>query len=358
MLVVKYLEPWARTHQQRWHSEALQMFGEKVVVRHRWNIQDYALGRVTRCSACSAGVRLNEQQRIRVIGATGGTFTLTFAGQTTDPIDFNATATQVQNALLALEVNSAGDVSVADGSISSPGLTIEFRGQWATAESIPNMTYDASNLLVSGSVEILQIRPSTGGQSTQERVAAIYKQAGDSWCTSCYGIGFEGGFEPIIYVTYALIGDQQQETTRSRTGAIQKEDPTVQFSFEPQVQEFDLLARVFEWESDGITPVRIGGRFLLREMKPNTIRTGPGSPDDSIAIQPEEFRTAYSFPKSEWTIGQKGGLEVLPYEHSLNLVPLSRTEERLVQAGIGMNRKWYEQAGATVPFDPQESHPA
>src|SRR3990172_5472050 len=110
MLVVKYVEAWARNHQQRWHSEALQMFGERVVVRHRWNIQDYALGRVGRCITCSGGVRLNEQQRIRVIGASGGAFTLTFAGQTTADIDWDATSTQLKDAVEALGVNSPVDV--------------------------------------------------------------------------------------------------------------------------------------------------------------------------------------------------------------------------------------------------------
>ena len=44
----------------------------------------------------------DEQQTIRVTNATGGTFTLTFNGQTTAPIAFNATNAQVDAALEAL----------------------------------------------------------------------------------------------------------------------------------------------------------------------------------------------------------------------------------------------------------------
>src|SRR3954464_13202165 len=44
----------------------------------------------------------DEQQTIRTNNATGGTFTLTFKGQTTAPIPFNATAAQVDTALEAL----------------------------------------------------------------------------------------------------------------------------------------------------------------------------------------------------------------------------------------------------------------
>lgn len=334
------------------------MYGERVVFRHRWNIQDYALGRVSRCTVCSAGVKLNEQQRVRVVGSSGGTFTLTFAGQTTASIPFDATPTQLKDALEALEVNQVGDVLVSGDNIASPGLTVEFRGQWASVETVPDLTYDVAGLLPTGtSVEVLQIRSGSGGANVKDRMASVYKQAGDSWCTSCFGIGFEGGFEPIVYVTFALIGDQQQETTRDRSGAIQKADPDVQFSFEPLVQEFDLMARVYSWESDNVTPAMIGGRYLLREMKPITLRTGPGSPDDSIAVIPTEFMTQYSVPNPDWVVGQEGGLEILPYEHSWNLVPLTRNEERLVESGILQSRRWYEQTGISVPLTPEETNP-
>lgn len=351
MLVVKYVEPWARTHQQRWHAEALQMFGERIVVRHRWNIEDYAQGRVKRCSVCSAGVRLNEQQRVRVVGASGGTFTLTFAGQTTAALPFDASPLEIKTALEALEVNSSGDVKVNDGTIGSTGVVVEFLGQWASVDNIPNMTYNTSGLTPGGAtVEIVQIRPGTGGRNVQNRVSAVYKQAGDSWCRSCYGVGFEGGFEPLIYVTFALIGDQQQETTRTRTGAMQHQDPKVEFSFEPHVQEFDLMARVHTWEDDNITPKKVAGRFLLREIMPLTLRTGPGTPDDTIALLPADQRTAYQIPNRDWVVGQTGGVEVVPFEHVWNLVPLTRHEERLVEEGIVPTRNWYERGEAQGSF--------
>ena len=45
---------------------------------------------------------LDEQQTVRVTNATGGTFTLTFNGQTTAPLAYNATAAQIDAALEAL----------------------------------------------------------------------------------------------------------------------------------------------------------------------------------------------------------------------------------------------------------------
>jgi len=236
-------------------------------------------------------------------------------------------------------------------------MVVEFRGQWSFVETIPNMTYDGSGLNPGASVEVIQIQAGTGGLSTQARISAVYKQGGDSWCQNCYGIGFDGGFEPIIYVTFALIGDQQAETTRTIGGVVQHEDPKVEFSFEPVVQEFDLVARIATWEVDNITPKTVHGRFLLREVMPITIRTGPGTPDDSIAIMPPELRTAYQFPNRDWIVGQTCGIEIVPFEHVWNLVPLTRHEERLVEMGLVENRRWFEKVHVESPFDARETHP-
>ena len=46
--------------------------------------------------------KTDEHQTVRVTNATGGTFTLTFNGQTTAPIAYNATAAQIDAALEAL----------------------------------------------------------------------------------------------------------------------------------------------------------------------------------------------------------------------------------------------------------------
>lgn len=357
MLVVKNLEPWAKSHQQRWHAEALQMFGERVVFRHRWNIQDYALGRVARCIACSAGVRLNEKQRIRLSNVESGTFTISFAGQQTAPLPYDVSRSELQDALDNLEVNSPGDIFITGDGIQLDGLTVEFRGNWAYNESIPTMTVDTTSLSSGAIVKINTVQEGSGGTNVEARVSSAYKQAGDSWCTKCFGTGFDGGFEPIIYVTYAIIGDQDQETTRSRSGAIQREDPEAEFSFEPQVQEYDLVARVLAWEEDNITPKRVAGRFMLRDVHPITLRTGPGTPDDSVAIMPESLRTQYQIPTPDWIIGQKCQIEILPYEHVLNLVPLSRYEETLVEEGILTNRRWYERAEAKTGMEVRETHP-
>lgn len=355
-LVVKLLEPWARNHQQRWHAEALQMYGEKVIIRHRWNIKDYAEGRVIRCTSCGAGVRLNERQRIRVLSASSGTFTLAFAGQTTVPIPFDASATEVRTALENLEVNEIGDVVVTGDDIQTRGLIVEFLGQWAYNESIPDLTYDVTGL-GGGTLEVFEIQPGSGGQNVQARFAAVYKQSGDSRCPDCYGVGFEGGYEPLIYVTFAMIQDQVQETTHAPAGAMQREEPNAQFSFEPAVEEFDLVARIKSWEGDGVTPKEARGRFILGEVQPVTLRTGPGSPSDSIALHPSNLRTQPEPRNHDWIIGQKAQIHSVPREHPENFVPLTRFEERLVAEGITLRRHWYDRVEVDTPIVTGEEHP-
>lgn len=80
----------------------------------------------------------NTVQTVTLTGATGGTFTLTYSSETTSGIAYNASATDVQNALLGLTTLNTGDVTVtgtgpytatfnADGaalmSASATGLT-------------------------------------------------------------------------------------------------------------------------------------------------------------------------------------------------------------------------------------------
>jgi hypothetical protein len=63
-------------------------------------------------TATAIATAANEQQRLS-IDATGGTFTLTYSGQTSGNIAFNASAGTIQTALEALSNIGVGDVSVS-----------------------------------------------------------------------------------------------------------------------------------------------------------------------------------------------------------------------------------------------------
>ena len=115
------------------------------------------------CRVAGDGVRecghtgINERQTVTITNATGGTFTLTFSGQTTAPIAFNATAAQVDAALEALSNIGADDVAVT-GAAGGP-YTVEFTGALGNTD-VAEMTADGTGLTGGGAnVAVVAPRP-------------------------------------------------------------------------------------------------------------------------------------------------------------------------------------------------------
>lgn len=89
-----------------------------------------------------------EVQRVTITGGpNGGGFTLTFNGHTTASIAYNATAADVQAALLLLPNLDPGDVVCAGGALPGAFVTITFGGTYVN-ENPPEMT--ATNNLTGG----------------------------------------------------------------------------------------------------------------------------------------------------------------------------------------------------------------
>jgi hypothetical protein len=89
----------------------------------------------------------NEVQTVTLSGATGGAFTLSFKGQTTAAIPFNATAAGVRAALGALSTIGSSNLAVS-GSAGGP-YTVEFHGSLAHT-AVPQLTADSSALTPPG----------------------------------------------------------------------------------------------------------------------------------------------------------------------------------------------------------------
>lgn len=107
------------------------------------------------------GGNASEVQTATVTGSpTGGTFTLTLAGQTTGNIAYNATAATVRTALEALSNVNAGDVTVT-GSAGGP-YTITFAGQYA-GEDMPALTASGAGLTGGSSPSVTIATPTPGG---------------------------------------------------------------------------------------------------------------------------------------------------------------------------------------------------
>lgn len=87
-----------------------------------------------------------EVQNVTITGSpTGGTFTLTFDGQTTAGIVYNATPAQVKTALEALSNINPGDVITAGTNLPTGPVSVTFAGQYAGV-NVPQMTGNAASL--------------------------------------------------------------------------------------------------------------------------------------------------------------------------------------------------------------------
>lgn len=87
------------------------------------------------------GPLIDNLQTVGVGAASAGTFTLTYKGQTTGNIAFNATASAVQTALIALSTIGSGNVSVTG---AAPTWTVAFVG--ALAQDATLMTGSGGGL--------------------------------------------------------------------------------------------------------------------------------------------------------------------------------------------------------------------
>jgi hypothetical protein len=106
----------------------------------------------------------SEVQTVTVSGApTGGTFTLTYAGQTTSALAYNAAAATVQTALEALSNLAPADV-VVTGSAGGP-YTITFGGTLANA-NVAQMTASGASLTGGDSPAVTVDTALTGGART------------------------------------------------------------------------------------------------------------------------------------------------------------------------------------------------
>lgn len=105
----------------------------------------------------------NEVQTITVTGTpTGGTFTLTYSGQTTANIVYNAAAAAVQSALEALSNLAVGDVVCAGGALPGTPVTATFQGDLAGV-NVPQMTANSTGLTGGTSPTVTVTTTTEGG---------------------------------------------------------------------------------------------------------------------------------------------------------------------------------------------------
>lgn len=121
------------------------------------------LGKVTASGlyAPYSGPR-SEVQTVTITGGpTGGSYTLTFSGQTTAAIPYNATAAQVKTALEALSNVEPGDVAVSGGPHPGTAVVVTFGGQYL-GEDVAQMTASGASL-TGGTSPAVAVATSTAG---------------------------------------------------------------------------------------------------------------------------------------------------------------------------------------------------
>jgi hypothetical protein len=108
-----------------------------------------------------AGAGQSEVQTVTITGTpTGGTFTLTYSGQTTGTIAFNATATTVQTALRALSNIGSTGVNVTGGPGPGTPWAVAFAGALADTD-VALMT--ATSSLTGGTSPTVSVATTTEG---------------------------------------------------------------------------------------------------------------------------------------------------------------------------------------------------
>jgi hypothetical protein len=181
-------------------------------------------------------VGLPDKQTFTMVGApTGGTFTITFGGQTTAAIAFNAAASAVQTAFQALSSVGAGNATVA-GNAGGP-WTITFAGALATGAQSVATTTGAS--LTGGTTPSVSVTHAQTGTASTFAVA-VSGSAGGPWTVtfqnalanedvsliSANGDALTGGTDPHITTvtsvngTVAFANAALQDAHRQRDGMV------------------------------------------------------------------------------------------------------------------------------------------
>ena len=124
--------------------------------------------------------RTDENQTVRVTNATGGTFTLTFNGQTTAPLPFNATAAQIAAALGALSNIGAANIQATGGPVNTANVLVTWKGTFEE-QDVATLTSDATGLTGTTPTVTIGVGAGAGGSNTTARQGGLWRMpAADS----------------------------------------------------------------------------------------------------------------------------------------------------------------------------------
>jgi hypothetical protein len=148
---------------------------------------------------------LDEVQTVTITGTpTGGTFTLTYDGQTTGAIAYNATAATVKSALAALSNIKAEDITVAGGPGPGTPYTVTFNGGATDGRNVSQMTTTGS--LTGGSSPTVAVTTTTaGGGALTVNGISIASQTYDNATAGSVLPGFPDQIDALLYTTGSFL---------------------------------------------------------------------------------------------------------------------------------------------------------
>ncbi|MDT7784547.1 MAG: cytochrome c, partial [Pseudonocardiales bacterium] len=275
--------------------------------------------------------KTDENQTVRVSASTtGGTFTLTFNGQTTPPLAFNATAAQISAALGALSTIGSANIQATGGPVNTANVLATWKGTFEE-QDVSSLTADATGL--TGSTPTVTIGVGTGaaGSNTTARQGGLWRMpAADSGRSAMntndlrgkinrikvkatdiatgeankLDLGTGGAYTVPAGNLFPLAGGAPQPKTRPEVYAMGFRNP-----FRIQVDSDDV-AYISDYSPDSQTPQQFHGT--------------PGTGRFEIVRKPANYGWPYCF---------KPDLPEYPWNVNLQ-VPMNLTDHQPVPAGV------------------------
>ncbi len=143
----------------------------------------------------------DEVQTVTITGTpTGGTFTLSFGGDTTDPIAYNATAATVASALAGLDTLDAEDITVTGGPGPGTAYVVTFGGSDSDGVNVAQMS--ATGSFTGGTTPAVAVATTTGGDGAiTVNGVTIPSQTFDPIAAGSAIPGFPDKIDSLLYPT-------------------------------------------------------------------------------------------------------------------------------------------------------------
>lgn len=210
-------------------------------------------------------------QSLTILNATSGTFTITYSGQTTSALAYNAGANEVQNALAALSNVGLGNISVNNGpnngsSVNNPGTyDIYFIGDLGRVAQ-PLITVDVSSLVgVVPTANVVQVALGGVYAFTDDELGIFYTNASRNFYLAI-AYAFRALWSDLSRL-HDYVAGQSQEKMSQIPHEIQK------------------LADYYQEWAFAANQVQVSGMMQV-PPKPTAVPRVPGVPSTSLIIEP------------------------------------------------------------------------